>query len=82
MPIIPYHHIAHMDQTKKLKRREVKVGIHAFVLGQELHAYFCMADDETYQLFVRLLMAVINVKQGLQQLSDGSVVLNAAKNMM
>ena len=71
-----------MDQTKKLKRREVKVGIHAFVLGQEFHAYLCVFDDETYQLFVRLLVADINVKQGLQQLSDGSVVLNAAKNMM
>ena len=71
-----------MNQTEKLKRREVKVGIHAFVLGQEFHANFCMFDDETYQLFMRLLVAGINVKQGLQQLSDGSVVLNAAKNMM
>ena len=82
MPIIPYHRIAQMNQTKKLKRREVKVGIHAFVLGQEFHAYFCMFDEETYQLFVRLLVADVNVNQGLQQLCDGGVVLNATKNMM
>ena len=82
MPIILYHRIAQVNQTKKLKRREVKVGIYAFVLGQEFHAYFCMVDDDTYQLFVRILVDDFKVKQGLEQLNDGSVVLNAAMNMM
>ena len=41
-----------------------------------------MSDDDPYQLRVRLLVEDVKVKQGLEQLNDGSVVLNAAKNMM
>ena len=82
MPIIPHHCIAQVNQTKKLKRREVKVGINALILEQEFHTYLCMGDDDPYQSLVRLLVEDVKVEQGLEQLNDGSVVLNAAKNMM
>lgn len=80
MTVVPHHRIAHVNQTKKLKWREVKVGINPLVLHQKFHACLCMVDDDPYELFVRLMIEVVEMEEWLEQLNHGSVVLKAAEN--
>lgn len=80
MAVVSHHRITQVNHTKKLKWREVKVGINILVSDQKLHAFFGMVDDDPYKLRVRLLIEVIKLKERLEQLNHGSVVFKAAKN--
>lgn len=80
MTIVMHHSIAEVDQTEELKWRQVKVRIKAFVLNQKFNAYLCVVDNELYELFVRLRIVVVEMEERLEEVNEGSVVLNAAKS--
>lgn len=56
-----------MDRAEDVERGEIMIGVDFLVLGKQVKAGLCVADDHASELFIRFLVVLIEMKERMEE---------------